>query len=799
MSWDPAALLEALDHSVAVCTPDGTIVAVNAASERRFGRPRAGLIGAKLRDLLPAGDALHAAFDRVRTTGAPEVLDDHDAAQGRWYRSRVVAIDGQLHVFASDVTREQQAERRLLALADENVRALEAEREARRQAEDAAARTARLQAITAQLSEPLEPSAIAGVVLRESAAVLGGATAAIWRIDEAGAHLELLASRDYPDDPSFARIPLAVDAPVCAAVRDGAPVYLASVAEFRGAFPAAAARVAAVAPPEHATACVPLLAAGRRPVGVIAFTHHAAHEFTAGERMFLEVLADQCAQALERRRLRAQEAAASRTLAAIVAASPAAIMLLDLDGTVRLWNPAAERIFGWSAAEVVGGQSPAVGDVHAEELRTHLRHIAAGRPIAGVEATRLTRDRGPIDVALWAAPIVSPEGERQCIAVVVDITDRKRAEAAARAAHRRKDEFLAMLGHELRNPLAPILTALQLIQLRGVHGIDHELGIIDRQTRYLVRLVDDLLDIARITRGGVDLRRAPTDLAVVVARAVEMASPLIEERGQHLTIAVPHAALVVEGDEFRLAQVFHNLLTNAARYMHSGGSIAVRAAAEDGRAVVEVIDDGVGIDPELLPAVFEPFVQGARSLDRAEGGLGIGLALVHSLVTAHGGAVTAHSAGPGRGSRFVVSLPLLADRPAPAADAAAPASPADSGTRRRVLLVDDNHDAADMLAELLRLAGHDVRVAYDGPAALGEAAAFAPDVALLDIGLPVMDGYELARRLRADLVAPPKRLVALTGYGQDHDRDRSHAAGFHDHMVKPIDSARLLAMLELAG
>ena len=667
------------------------------------------------------------------------------------------------------------------ALAIANVQVLAAERRAREASEAAAARSLHLLAITAQLSDTLGPLELAEVVLRESTAALGGASAAIWLLDAAGEQLEMLASRGYPETGAFTR--LDETAPLCAAVRGGAPVYVESGAG-------------------RATACLPLLVEGRSPIGALTFSYDADHAFTADERNFLEVLAYQCAQVLDRQRLTARDRTTSaalaetgRTLATIVAASPAAIILLDLDGTVRLWNPAAERIFGWTADEVVGGPPPVVGPDHGDEFRTNLAEIAAGRVLEGVETRRLTRDGGLVDVALWAAPIVRPDGARQCIALVVDITDRKQAEAAAQAADRRKDEFLAMLGHELRNPLAPILTAVQVLKLRRVAGVERELGILERQARYLVRLVDDLLDISRITRGAIDLHRAPTDLAVVLVRAVEMASPLLEERGQHLTIAASTDPLLVDGDELRLAQVFQNLLTNAAKYTAPGGHVAVRAAARHGSVVVEIEDDGAGIPPDLLSVIFEPFVQGARGIDRAEGGLGIGLALVHSLVSLHGGAVSAHSDGPGRGSRFTVSLPRSAAATPPLPPAAADPPIAVARTPRRVLLVDDNLDAADTLAELLRLAGHDVRVVSDGPAALATVHAFKPDVALLDIGLPVMDGYELARHLRA-AVATPLRLVALTGYGQDHDRERSRAAGFAEHVVKPIDGARLLALVD---
>jgi len=379
---------------------------------------------------------------------------------------------------------------------------------------------------------------------------------------------------------------------------------------------------------------------------------------------------------------------------------------------------------------------------------------------------------------------------QQCTQTIV----RARLFEAARIADRRKDEFLAMLGHELRNPLAPILTALQMMTLKGVGGGEREREIIERQTRHLGRLVDDLLDISRITRGKIELRRGRCDLAAVLAKAVEMASPILEQRNHHFRIDAARNVHFVDGDESRLAQVFHNLLTNAAKYTPAGGNIALRLTTRDGSAVIEVEDNGDGIAADLLPVIFEPFVQGERSVDRSQGGLGLGLALVHSLVTLHGGTVAAHSRGQGGGSRFIVSLPAAAYAE-PAAVVPATGPLLSTAHRRKVLLVDDNADAVETLADLLRSSDHEVLVTLDGPAALAQAAAFGPDVALLDIGLPVMDGYELARKLRR-LLPTPIRLVAITGYGQEHDRQRCFDAGFAEHLVKPVEWRQVLAAVE---
>ncbi|ACG74265.1 integral membrane sensor hybrid histidine kinase [Anaeromyxobacter sp. K] len=374
------------------------------------------------------------------------------------------------------------------------------------------------------------------------------------------------------------------------------------------------------------------------------------------------------------------------------------------------------------------------------------------------------------------------------------------ARAEAEAASRTKDEFLAMLGHELRNPLSPIVTALELQELGGSGGT-REHAVIRRQVDHLVRLVDDLLDVSRITRGKVELQPERIEVRSFVARAVEMATPLVEERSHRLTVDVPEGLAVV-GDPHRLAQVVANLLTNAARYTPPRGHIEVRAALRGAEVELAVRDDGRGLAPELRSRIFEPFVQAPQGQDRPQGGLGIGLALVRSLVELHGGRVEACSDGPGKGSTFVVELPAAprapaasppAPRPAAAAAAAAAAAPL------RILVVDDNEDAAELLADVLAHAGHEVRVAGDGGRGLELAARFRPDVAILDIGLPVLDGYELAIQLRRRLGEAAPVVIGVSGYGQPNDRARSAAAGFRHHFVKPADLEALLAAVAAAG
>jgi signal transduction histidine kinase len=377
-----------------------------------------------------------------------------------------------------------------------------------------------------------------------------------------------------------------------------------------------------------------------------------------------------------------------------------------------------------------------------------------------------------------------------------DLLRLHQAEQTLRESDRRKDEFLAMLGHELRNPLAPMLTALELMRLRGgAQTFRKETEVLERQVRHLVGLVDDLLDVSRITRGKIELRCQKVEIGEVVTRAIEMASPLLEQRKHSLTVDVPAQGLVVNGDPVRLAQIISNLLNNAAKYTDPGGSVAVIAATDGESITLRVRDSGAGIPPELLPRIFQLFIQGARTFDRAQGGLGLGLPIVKNLVEMHGGTVEAHSA-LGVGSEFVVRLPAV-EVSSPEAPAPAPASAqANASGNMKVLVVDDNVDAAAMLLEVLSASGYAVEMAHDGPSALAAAQHFHPDVAVLDIGLPVMDGYELGGRLRNLPGLEAVRLIALTGYGQEGDREQSTQSGFSAHLVKPVDLAALRGLLE---
>ncbi len=391
---------------------------------------------------------------------------------------------------------------------------------------------------------------------------------------------------------------------------------------------------------------------------------------------------------------------------------------------------------------------------------------------------------------------------RQRQALEVEVAERRRLEAELQhrneqlaEADRRKDEFLAMLGHELRNPLAPIRNALHVLQLGAAEPQRQKAhALIERQVEALARLVDDLLEVSRITRGKIHLRPEPVELATVLSRAVESMRPMIDTHRHTLAVELLPEPTRIVGDPTRLEQVFANLLHNAAKYTERGGQIHVSEEHHGDTVIVRVRDTGFGIAATTLPRVFDLFTQSERTLDRAQGGLGIGLTLVKTLVELHGGTVEAHSDGPGQGSEFVVRLPVAPPSAEPAASAPPAAVPAPTGAARRVLVIDDNQDTAASLAMLLRLWGHEIRTANDGASGLKAAESYRPQVVLLDIGLPGMDGYELARRLRAEF-GSRLLLVALTGYGQEEDRQKALRAGFNAHLVKPAAPAELKALL----
>ena len=921
---------------------------VNAAYEAWIGQPRSFFVGKRIRDITtPENYALIAA--RVERAVAGERVQFRERVM---YPSGPRDVDVQylpvrdtagkqigFSILVLDVTSE-------IALATAQVRTTE--------------RLRRLLVVAGQLATATSAEEVGRAVVDAGVQALEAAMAGMWLVT--GDSLVLLRASGFTDQyrQAFTRIELSSNNPIAAAVRERRPLWIGSRGQYAQQFTETEATYRPEGPPPLAFGAVPIAIEGAS-VGALVFVFHDERRLTAEERTYIEVLAAQCSDALARARLHAQLVEALDISQAMIHASPAAIILLDAAGRVHAWNAAAERVFGWRADQVIGHAVPTVAEAQRADFLDQIGRVLGGTVVAGYEATRLTADGRPIEVQVYAAPVRRTGGEVLALAMIFDITERKRidrgrqlvaeasgllarsldwqqmrvqlvalpvptfadwcmvqllegdqlraiamtgvtdssrlpvfehrpdrgavsravatgethvlddlddvklreiarddkhleqlralgmrsymaapmraggqvigaflfgsrsrnfdavdraiaeslaahaadaienarlyreattARADAEAASRAKDQFLAMLGHELRNPLAPITTALELMTLRPPPHT-RERDVIERQVSHLARLVDDLLDVSRITRGKIELARHRVSLASVVTRAVELASPLLEQRSHALSVSVPED-LAVDGDSTRLAQVFANLLTNAARYTPSRGYIDVTARRDDGELVLRVRDNGIGIAPDALTSIFEIFVQGPQTIARTEGGLGLGLAIVRSLVQMHGGTVTAHSEGLGKGAMFEVRLP--AAKPSSAEIAAATPPATVQRPRLRVLVVDDNRDAAELLAELVAERGHVVRTAHDGPDALRVAAELRPQIALLDIGLPVMDGYELAGRLRELL--GPVRLIAVTGYGQASDRERARAAGFDVHLAKPVAVEKLYKALD---
>ena len=496
-------------------------------------------------------------------------------------------------------------------------------------------------------------------------------------------------------------------------------------------------------------------------------------------------------------------------LAAIVESSQDAIISKNLDGIVRTWNTEAERLFGYTAAEAVGRSiTLIVPTERLDEESDILARISRGERIEHYETIRVAKDGRQLDISLTVSPIHDADGRIIGASKIArDVTERKRVDEALQSsvealqeADRRKDEFLALLAHELRNPLAPLRNGLQIMRLAADDAdlVAETRDMMDRQLSHMVRLIDDLLDVSRISRNKMELRRSRVLLADVFSSAVETARPALEAAGQELTVSLPPEPIHLDADLTRLAQVFGNLLNNSAKFTERGGHIRLTATQDGGHVLAAVRDDGIGIPASALPNIFEIFSQVDRSIERSTGGLGIGLALVKGLVEMHGGTVEAASPGPGQGSTFTVRLPILRDRAKPLLGT--PTEDwASLGSNRRILVVDDSRDSATSLAKTLQLLGNEVRTARNGIEGVKIAEQFRPQVILMDIGMPKLNGYEATRRIRELPGGPDMTVIALTGWSQEEDRDKSKEAGCDGHLVKPIklsDLEKLLAEVQ---
>jgi signal transduction histidine kinase/CheY-like chemotaxis protein len=759
---------------------------------------------------------------------------------------------------------------RVRAFADECARAFAGtkraahEEAARAPIERATSHLERLHAFSGMLARSLTPPAVVDAIVEGALAASFASSCVLWLVSKDGKTVCPARSAGAVAAAGEQKSELPIDrserVPILDAIRDGAPVWLESSRENAALYPDASR--AHEGRSGDAVACVPMFAEGRC-IGGLAFSWDGPRRFFEDERAFLQVLARNAAQAVERARLyaaekRAKEIAEASRRRSDVLVQASALLGSSLDYTVTLHALLQALVPGfadWCTVEIEEedkrGAPPLVAHVDPSKAaavlelnllyrkRTELENTLSVTMLSGKSLlyTDITMDRVraglPNAPELWAlyesvgitATLVVPIAARGrvlgAMALNLSTTERRydqddlaTAEALgqrigiaidnarlfrdAREADRKKDDFLAMLGHELRNPLAPIVTALDVMNARDTEAFAQERAVVSRHVRHLLRLVDDLLDVSRVTRGKIQLDRVRCSASDVLAEAIEMATPVIRERGHRLTTAsTPEPPAIVMADHVRLAQAVANVLLNAAKYTEPGGEITASAVTDGPDAVIRVRDTGRGIPKETLPSIFDLFVQGDTSLDRANGGLGIGLTVVKSVVELHGGSVSAHSEGVGRGTEIAIRIPLAPSLPdAEVQHVVAPAfATGSTGAGLHVLVVDDNEDAAFMLQAALGLAGCTVSVVHDGEAALRAAASRAPDLVLLDIGLPDMDGYELARRLRSR-VDPSVRFIAVTGYGQPSDRQRSKEAGFDEHVVKPVDLDALQGILE---
>jgi PAS domain S-box-containing protein len=546
--------------------------------------------------------------------------------------------------------------------------------------------------------------------------------------------------------------------------------------------------------------CIPLLAYGASGAAISLLCEglHVAWARIHQRQRRLEL------EIAERRRAELSEQEQAERLRVTLASIGDAVITTDSQGSITYLNGVAESLTGWTIHEARGQLLETVFRIMNEQSRAPVESpvkmvLRDGVMVGLANHTVLIAREGierPIDDS--AAPIRDKNGVVVGVVMIFrDVTERRRAEQVLQEADRRKDEFLATLAHELRNPLAPIRNALEIIRLAGddQQAVHQARCTMERQLGQMIRLVDDLLDISRITRGTIALRKERVDLATIVRNAVETSKPLFDQVGQRLCVSLPDEPVFVDADVTRLSQVFANLLNNAAKYTEPGGRIELTVKPDGAHVAVSVKDNGIGIPASMLDGIFDMFAQVDRSLERAHGGLGIGLTIVKRLIEMHGGRVEAHSEGHGRGSEFVVRHPI----------AASPVTEKKSGDgdgearpkipRRRILIVDDNEDAASSLAMLLRILGHETEVAHEGQKALDIVATYRPEIVLLDIGMPKMSGYDVCRRIREQPTGSDVLVVAVTGFGQEADRRKSEEAEFDGHMVKPVEPQALIKLL----
>jgi PAS domain S-box-containing protein len=736
---------------------------INAAGERLLGRRRAEVLGKTWHQAFPhaVGNPVDRMYQRVMRTRRPERMEyEYGHYGGRWFEISASPVrSGGVAVYFRDISDRETLNR-----------------------------------IGRTLTAELDLERVVQAVTDAATGVSGAQFGAFFynRKNEAGESYMLYALSGVPRE-AFARFPMPRNTAVFEKTFKGEGTLRSDDITKDPRYGKSGPHHGM--PPGHLPVrsylAVPVVSRSGEVHGGLFFGHPETGVFTERAERLVQGIASQAAIAIDNARLYRSLQDSEERFRNVVETQSEMVSRFRADGTLVFVNGAYARALGATPEAIVGRRFwDLVPPSEHAALKAMLDGLSPQRPEARIE-NRFDTEDGP-RWTMWTNRAISFDGEGRLLEVQstgIDITDRRRAEEALREADRRKDEFLATLSHELRNPLAPIRSAVTLLQ----HGdADAPLRkraaeILDRQVRHMVRLVDDLLDVARVSRDTLELRRSPVELAAVVQGAVEAAEPLLAGARQRLQMDLEQAPLVLDADAVRLVQVVTNLLNNASKYGRPGGEIKLQAKREGDAVVIRVRDDGAGIAPERLPRIFELFNKDNRS-----GGLGIGLSLARRLVEMHGGTISAASAGPGLGAEFTVRIPIVpAGRPA----AAAPLPPRRTLSGRRLLVVDDNADAADTLAVLLRRLGTEVRVAHDGPGALAAFERYRPDAVLVDIGMPGMDGYEVARRLRSQPAGRKVPIIAVTGWGQEKDRLLSREAGFDHHLVKPADIEALQSLL----
>jgi PAS domain S-box-containing protein len=512
-------------------------------------------------------------------------------------------------------------------------------------------------------------------------------------------------------------------------------------------------------------------------------------------RGFLKITRDLTERKQAEERLRHSE---ERLRLMIESVRDYAIFMLDPKGHIATWNAGAERINGYEVDEIIGKHFSVffTSEDLAEGKPAKELHVAATTGRFEVEGWRVRKDKSHFWANVVITALRDKDGSlRGFVKITRDMTERRQVEAL-RVADRQKNEFIAMLAHELRNPLAPIRNGVQLLKMLRDEAAIHETAeMMERQVLQLVRLVDDLLDISRIITGKIHIEKEPVEVSTFINRAIEEVQPAIDAGGHELMLAMPARPIMVDGDTVRLSQVVSNLLSNAAKFTEKPSQISLSVERTEDEVMIRVRDRGVGMTPDVLSRIFNLFVQADTSLARNRGGLGIGLTLARRIIELHGGTVEASSQGPSQGSEFIVRLPVSSEAYSPSKPGMYTPSAPPRHAGRRILVVDDNVDAAVSVVKLLKLWGHDVHTAFSGPEALQMARTFRPQIVLLDIGMPGMSGYEVAKQLRAQPEFQSLVITALTGYGQAEDRRRSQEAGFNHHLTKPPDPFALAALL----